>query len=205
LSGIRAILYDLDGVLVDACDWHYEALNKALMKICGFKLSPREHEAKFNGLPTASKLELLHTQGRVSPTDFTEINSLKQRYTMEILEGLTKNQGKIELHERVTELNIKIACVTNSIRQSAETMLRNTGQLDYMKFIVSNQDIEHPKPCAEGYIVAMVCLGALPKETLIVEDSPKGIEAAKSTGAPVLEVANAAEVTWERIRTIIQE
>ena len=136
---------------------------------------------------------------------FQDINTLKQQFTMELLETLTIDSEKVELHEKVAELNIEIACVTNAIRQSAETMLRNTGQLDYMEFVISNQDIIHPKPCAEGYIVAMVWLEMVPQETLIVEDSPKGIQAAESTGACVLQVANASEVTWERISAELQE
>ena len=199
MSGIKAILYDLDGVLVDACNWHYEALNRALMSVCGFKISLREHETTFNGLPTKSKLGLLKDQGKIKQESFQDVNTLKQQFTMELLETLTIDPEKVELHERVAELNIETACVTNAIRESAETMLRNTGQLSYMEFVVSNQDIVHPKPCAEGYIVAMVRLDVLPQDTLIVEDSPKGIQAARNTGAQVLEVANAAEVTWGRI------
>lgn len=200
MSGTKAILYDLDGVLVDACDWHYESLNKALMAVCGFKLSPREHEATFNGLPTQTKLRILEEQGRVERVKFEVVTTLKQQYTMELLESLPVDHDKVDLHRRVAALGVKMSCVTNAIRPSAETMLRNTGQLPYMEFIVSNQDITHPKPCGEGYIVAMVRLGVLPSETLIVEDSPRGIQAAESTGARVLRVVNAVEVTWERIR-----
>jgi beta-phosphoglucomutase-like phosphatase (HAD superfamily) len=199
LSGTKAILYDLDGVLVDACEWHYESLNKALMAVCGFKLSPREHEVTFNGLPTQTKLGILEEQGRIERESFEAITTLKQQCTMELLEDLTIDEGKVDLHRRVYALGIKMACVTNAIRPSAETMLRNTGQLAYMEIVVSNQDIAHPKPCGEGYIVAMVRLGVLPSESLIVEDSPRGLQAAESTGAHVLRVANATEVSWERV------
>jgi len=199
VTRIHAVLYDLDGVLVDACDWHYVALNKALMSVGGFKISPQEHGTTFNGLPTQTKLELLRKQGRISLEDFSAIDTLKQQHTMEMLENLTVDAGKIELHKNVAALGVEMVCVTNAIRQSAETMLRNTGQLPYMKFIISNQDIAHPKPCGEGYVVAMVRLGVLPQDTLIVEDSPKGIQAAESTGAHVLQVANAAEVIWDKI------
>jgi len=205
LSEIKAILYDLDGVLVDACDWHYKSLNQALMEVCGFKISPREHESTFNGLPTQTKLGILKEQGRVAQDNFKAITTLKQQYTMELLENLTIDEGKVDLHRRVYALDIKMACVTNAIRPSAETMLRKTGQLAYMEIVVSNQDITHPKPCGEGYIVAMVRLGILPSEALIVEDSPRGIEAAESTGARVLRVANATEVSWERIRPRLLE
>ena len=55
---IKAILYDLDGVLVDATEWHYESLNSALKEICGFIINRDEHISTFNGIPTMKKLEI---------------------------------------------------------------------------------------------------------------------------------------------------
>ena len=52
---IKTILFDLDGVLVDACDWHYHSLNDALLHYVGFTISQEEHRDKFNGLPTSVK------------------------------------------------------------------------------------------------------------------------------------------------------
>ena len=55
---IQAIIFDMDGVLIDARDWHYEALNRAL-KIFGFEISRQDHLEHFDGLPTKAKLNLL--------------------------------------------------------------------------------------------------------------------------------------------------
>ena len=60
---IKAILYDLDGVLVDATEWHYESLNAALKEVCGFIINRDEHISTFNGIPTMKKLEILNQQG----------------------------------------------------------------------------------------------------------------------------------------------
>src|SRR4051812_42068626 len=78
---IRAILYDLDGVLVDACEWHYLALNKALQSVAGTLISRVEHETVFNGLPTKRKLDVLIQQGRVREKDWKAIWELKQQLT----------------------------------------------------------------------------------------------------------------------------
>ena len=201
---IQCILYDLDGVLVDACDWHYDALNKALLEVCGFKIGRREHAATFNGLPTKNKLQILKEQGRLPETLFEQVHELKQRHTLEIINELKPDPIKIELHQKVTELDIKIACVTNSVSKTAETMLAKTGQRAFMSLVISNEDVVHSKPCGEGYIVAMVNLKVEPRRALIVEDSPKGLAAAHSTGAQVLQVANAAEVTWDKIRGVLE-
>ena len=98
---------------------------------------------------------------------------------------------------------IRIACVTNSIEETAHLMLEKTGQLPYIDYLVHNEIPRHPKPSAEGYIMAMIVLRAFPHECLIVEDSDKGYEAAKNTGAEVLRVDNASGVTWQKIATLI--
>ena len=55
---IKAVLFDMDGVLIDAKDWHYEALNKAL-KLFGIEINRYDHLTTFDGLPTKVKLDLL--------------------------------------------------------------------------------------------------------------------------------------------------
>jgi len=202
---IKCILYDLDGVLVDACEIHYESFNQALMDVCGFKLSRREHEATFNGLPTKTKLEILSRHERADMSVFDAVYQAKQAYTWEQVDQLVTDPVKRELHQKTKELGYKVGCVTNSILLSAEKMLLHTGQHEFMDIIISNEDVTHPKPISEGYVTAMVRLGVEPSETLIVEDSPKGLEAAYGTGAHVMEVANATEVTWENIKRLLDE
>lgn len=200
---IKCILYDLDGVLVDGCEIHYESFNKALMDICGFKLSRREHEATFNGLTTKTKLEILARHERADVTAFDAVYRAKQDYTWEQVDKLVTDPVKRELHKKTKELGYKLGCVTNCILLSAQKMLINTGQFDFMDILISNEDIGQPKPNSEGYVTAMVRLGVEPSETLIVEDSPKGLEAARATGAHVLQVANATEVTWDKVRELL--
>ena len=73
---IKAVLFDMDGVLIDAKDWHYEALNRALEHF-GFAISRESHLSTFDGLPTRAKLQML-TKARGLPERLHEfINSLK--------------------------------------------------------------------------------------------------------------------------------
>ena len=195
---IKAILYDLDGVLVDATEWHYESLNSALKEICGFIINRDEHISTFNGIPTMKKLEILNQQGRIEKKMFERIWKLKQEKTFEVIENLASHDpNKIRLHEQTK--NLKKVCVTNSIRKSALLMLEKTGQLQYMDFVISNEDVSHPKPSPEGYKIAITRLELNLKECMIVEDSPKGIDAANKSGANVFEVSGYNEVTLENI------
>jgi len=94
---------------------------------------------------------------------------------------------------------MKKACITNSIRETAMLMLEKTGQLEFMDFVISNEDVTEPKPSPEGYNLAMKRLKLEPHECMIVEDAPKGIEAGKLSGANVYEVNGFYDVSLENI------
>jgi len=195
---IKAILYDLDGVLVDATEWHYESLNNALEEIAGFIIKRDEHISTFNGIPTLKKLEILNQQGRLSKDLFNQIWNKKQEKTFEVIENSSSiDSNKIRLHKQTSHL--KKVCVTNSIRKSALLMLEKSGQLPFMDFVLSNEDVSSPKPSPEGYNQAIQKLNLKPQNCMIVEDSPKGFEAAYQTNAHVYEVSGYNEVTLNSI------
>lgn len=197
---IRSVIFDLDGVLVDACEWHYTALNKSLYDVAGFELGRDEHLETFNGLPTYKKLEILVEQNRLTTSAARQVAELKQKLTMDIIrETAREDPVKVEMHRKLRDLEIAVGCVTNCKRESAEAMLEATGQQNIIPFLICNEDVEHPKPHPEGYITSMVFLRSFPKETLIIEDSPKGLAAAYATGARVVQVDNCEQVNWSLV------
>ena len=194
---IKAIFYDLDGVLVDACDWHYHALNDALEEHCGFTISYEEHLEKYNGLSTKMKLKMM---GLDEPTAI-KVWEVKQARTLKNIRRFGfRDQYKENLHRWTAAQGIRIACVTNSIRESAREMLKVTGQLDYLDFIITNEDVTKNKPHPDCYLLALEKIGLQKDEVLIVEDSPKGRAAAHASGIPVIEVENAFDVTLDFIK-----
>jgi len=203
---IRYILYDLDGVLVDACDWHYHALNKALDKFYGFTIPYDEHLRTYNGLPTKKKIEILIQKKLIPPVVNEDLFLEKQNFTkQEIIKNSSADNEKIELHSTLLAKGFRLACVTNAIRETAELMLDRTGQLRFMKFIICNEDVVHPKPDPMPYIAAMNRFSALPSETLIIEDSDKGFQSAKGSGAWVYRVANSKGVVLKNVLECINK
>ncbi len=81
---IKAVLFDMDGVLIDAKEWHYETLNDALA-VFGLNISRTEHLAVYDGLPTRKKLELLTQVRGLSPRLHTFLNALKQQMTYKVI------------------------------------------------------------------------------------------------------------------------
>lgn len=197
---IRCVLFDLDGVLVEARDWHYFALNKALKQVSRTEIGLDEHLTTFNGLPTAKKLDMLEIMGRIKEEHKDKIWKLKQDFTIETIEEMgCVDEEKVNMMKYLKEKGIKIGCVTNSIRKTASLMLKVTGQLDFIDILISNEDVIKPKPHPEGYIFAINAFCCLPHRALIVEDSDYGIEAATKSKANIMRVSCAEDVTKESI------
>ena len=185
----RLIIFDLDGVLVDACGWHKDALNEALQEVAGFQISQDDHESTYNGLPTRTKLKMLTDKGLVTEDLHDAVYEAKQRKTIEIIKNTSKkSQEKIDMICRLKEDGYWVACYTNSIRETAELMLESIGVLDHLHALITNQDVEAPKPSPAGYKKLMNRFSVPSDRTIIVEDSIRGLEAAWSTGAQVIKV-----------------
>jgi len=201
---IKAVLFDLDGVLVDMPDGHFEALNKAL-SLFGANIAKDEHFNFFNGLPTRKKIEELEKQKRI-PAGLKEVvNSIKQKYTKELIpKYCPPDYSKIILLKHLKAKGIKVACCSNSVKETLHLMLQASGLFPFFDLIIGNDEITNPKPHPEIYIEAMKRLGVNNKECIIIEDSPHGIKSAKDSGAHVIEVRGVADVNLSLFEKIFE-
>jgi beta-phosphoglucomutase len=203
MSSIKAIIFDMDGVLIDAKEWHFEAMNQALARF-GFTITREEHVARYDGLPTRQKLELLsQTKGlprELHPT----VSTLKQELTMTIVESECRPTFQhVRTLFRLRRAGYVLGVASNSVRNSVNRMMELAALSPYLKFQLSNQDVHRAKPDPEIYVRAAQLAGVLPQECVVVEDNRHGIEAATLAGANVLAVGGPHEVTPERIESFI--
>jgi HAD superfamily hydrolase (TIGR01509 family) len=197
MDKIKLIIFDLDGVLVEAKKIHYDCLNEALGE--KYSIEWNEHLSIYDGLKTYQKLEILTDKKGLPKKIHSEIWEKKQKLTLEYLSNLKPN---ITIKETLSELNkkgYKIACCSNSIRKSVLTMLSKLDLIEYMDLILSNEDVKNSKPHPEIYWKAISMMGCLPEETLIVEDSPYGLLSAYRSKSHVLRVKNPDEVNLDNI------
>jgi len=196
---IKLIVFDLDGVLVETKKLHYDALNKSLRDVDSkYEISYDEHLSKYDGLSTYKKLDILGREKGLSGMEFESIWMRKQLYTSQMLRELQPDVRLIEVLRKLRQ-KCQIAVASNSIRDSVKITLLKLGFLEYVDFYLSNEDVKYPKPHPEIYLRAMIESGVTPKETLIVEDSVIGRNAANNSGAYLLGVNNPHDVTYERI------
>lgn len=201
---IKAVIFDMDGVLIEAKEWHYEALNRAL-EIFGHRISRHDHLTTYDGLPTRKKLEILSIESDL-PRDLHDfINEMKQNFTTEIIHTQCKPTF---CHEyalaKLKAMGLKLAVASNSIRHTVELMMEKAHLTRYLDVMLSNQDVKNGKPDPEIYLKAMEKLGLEPHECLVVEDNENGIRAARASGAHVLVVREVTDTNFDNIHNEIQ-
>jgi len=200
---IKFIIFDLDGVLVEAKEIHYEALNEALGE--KYSITWDEHLSRYDGLKTSQKLEML-TKDKGLPVElYDDVWMNKQKLTIDKLKNLPQSEQLIECMSSLTNDGYKIAVCSNSIRKTVLTVLSKLGIIEYVDLIISNEDVKNSKPHPEMYWKAISKMSFLPEQTLIVEDSPYGLLAASRSKSHVLRVKSPTEVSYSNIIKKINE
>ena len=203
MSKIKLIIFDLDGVLVEAKNIHYEALNEALGK--DYAISWNEHLSTYDGLKTFQKLEMLSKEKDLPVDSHQAVWESKQKLTQQKLKELKPNQTLQSIMDSLVDDGYKLAVCSNSIRKTVLTVLSKLGIMEYMDYVISNEDVDNSKPHPEMYWKAITKMKCLPEETLIVEDSPYGLLAAARSKSYILRVKNTKEVTYTNIFKKITE
>lgn len=196
---MKLIIFDLDGVLLDAKNIHYEALNDALFEVGAGKITRENHLGKFDGLTTKDKLKLLTQSGELAEGIHQDVWRKKQDYTMSRLNEVCEDDAMIACLSELKLQGFLLACCSNSIKSTVQVALNRLGIYKYFDLIISNEDVKSPKPHPETYWRAMIELQAKPQETLIIEDSPNGLLAAEHSGAYVMRVESPKSVTAQNI------
>ena len=203
---IKLIIFDLDGVLVNARELHYEALNKALDTIDNkFVISRDEHLSTYDGLSTTKKLEMLTKSKGLSKDSHNIVWRLKQEKTVSIIDKFSPDFRVKDILRRLKDSGYEIACCTNSIRETAKLQLIRKGFMEYIDVLYTNQDVNKPKPHPEMYMKCMLRFGLSPKQTLIIEDSHHGRKGALESGGHLCAVKDCEDVTYEKINEHLEK
>lgn len=194
----------MDGVLIDAKEWHYEALNNAL-GLFGLEINRYDHLVTYDGLPTRKKLQMLSLERGLPEGLHDFINEIKQQYTLEIVNSKCK---PVFYHEyaisKLKAAGYSLAVCSNSVRNSVQTMLSKANLLNYFDFFISNEDVVNGKPDPEMYNLAIKKLKLNPEECLILEDNENGIRAALASGAHLMRIETVEDVNLQNIQKSIK-
>jgi len=201
----KLVIFDLDGVLIDSREMHYEALNRALGNISwNYVISREEHLSLYDGLPTSRKLSML-TEKKGLPVDkHQKIWEDKQKETIEIFSDLENDYELMHYFQQLKNRNYQIAVASNSIRNTVKLVLLKLGVLEFVDYYVSNEDVVRNKPFPEMYWKCMIACNALPKDTIIFEDSHIGRQGALDSCASLIPIENRIDLNQEKIDKVFK-
>jgi len=201
---IKLVIFDLDGVLYESKEFHFDALNYALSEIDNnLVISKEEHLKTYDGLSTKRKLDILSSEKELDTKYHEQIWNRKQEITGNLLDKIEVNQSLINNLELLKTKNIKIICCSNSIKKTVDSVLLNLGIHNLFDAIYSNEDVENPKPHPEMYWKALIRFSVTPDNALIVEDSPVGRLVAKMSGCNTIFINNPEDLNGQIFDKII--
>ena len=196
----KLVIFDLDGVLIDSRDMHYEALNCALSNIDEkYVITRDEHLSLYDGLPTSRKLSMLTERKNLPVDKHQQIWEDKQKATLEIFSKLEHDHELMYYFQQLKDKGYQISVASNSIRNTVKLVLLKLGLLEFIDYYVSNEDVVRNKPFPEMYWKCMTACNALPKDTVIFEDSHIGRQGALDSKAHLIPIENRDNMSQEKI------
>jgi len=202
----KLVIFDLDGVLIDSRELHFDALNNALRKVGEqYVVSREEHLSQYDGLNTTKKLKMLTEKKGLPISVYDQVWSDKQEATFNLIRGFKKEYWLQEMFHKIKQRGYKIAVASNSIRETVKLSLISIGVIELVDYFVSNEDVSRTKPFPEMYWKCMTAMNVLPKNTIIIEDSHIGRQGALDSGAHLLAVENASEVNSKPMMQRIED
>ena len=200
----KLVIFDLDGVLIDSRDMHYEALNRALSNVDEkYVIHREEHLSVYDGLPTSRKLNLL-TERKGLPVDkHQQVWEDKQVETLNIFGKLDHDYELMHYFKQLKNKGYQVAVASNSIRNTVKLVLLKLGLLEFIDYYMSNEDVHRNKPFPEMYWNCMTACNALPKDTVILEDSHIGRQGALDSGSHLIAIENRDHLNQDKIDKIV--
>jgi HAD superfamily hydrolase (TIGR01509 family) len=182
----KYILFDNDGVLVETENWYYEANKKALKQL-GLNLQMDEYQEIMARGGTAWELAI---NAGITTEIIDKKRVQRDNYYQEFLH--TKNLEIPNVKKVLKNLSkkYKMAIVTTSRRVDFELIHKNRGISDYMQFVLCVEDYERAKPYPDPYLKGLELLKASAKDTIVVEDSQRGLISAVNANIECVIVKN---------------
>lgn len=175
---IKAIIFDMDGVLIDSTKYVWKSYNVILEKE-GVHIDQETMERDL-GRPLKDFLEGLKKDPGVKDIDPVEFDREASELQIKFMkEQFENNSDLVNLMKNLKEKNLKLAVATSSFKGRAEKILSLLGIRDYFDVVVTMEDVTNHKPHPDVFLKAAEGLGVSPEECVVIEDAVSGISAAK--------------------------
>ena len=182
----KYILFDHDGVLVDTEIWYFRAAERALADI-GFSLDKPQY-IRYMTLGLGSWVQ--PTAANIDDVSLSAVKVARDKYYQQYLRTeAIEIEGVVEALAELSKV-ARMAIVTTSKRTDFELIHEKSQILQFMDFVLVRDDYDHAKPHPEPYLTGLCRFGASAEETLVVEDSARGLTSAVAAGIDCVIVEN---------------
>jgi len=182
--GTAAVIFDMDGVLLDSEPLHYQALSRVLGAE-GHAWSEKDNERLLGTTVTDSFRIIAESVPLARPA--SAYIPIYDRAVVEVLsQPLEPSPGARDLLNQLRGLGLPLAVASSSLRSWIDATLRSLNIAGYFSAIVSGEDVENGKPAPDIYLRAAELLGVAPACCTAIEDAPNGILSAKRAGLRVI-------------------
>lgn len=178
----KAVLFDLDGTLIDS-EWFYYKAWKAVLATYDFTLSSELWLNELAGKTDSQAFEVLRSQYDFRADKAEVFECARKRIAQQHdEETVPLMPGSADLINFLHQRRIVMAVVTSSKREVATYHLERNGLRQFFTLLISRTEVQHPKPDPEPYQLCVKQLGLQPADCLVLEDSATGATAAKAAG-----------------------
>ena len=182
----KLAIFDLDGTLFDTKDVNYNAYQNAIrMTKIDVKIDYDDFCKLYNGKNYREFLPKVNQN--ISEEQLEKIHNLKKNIYQEYLDKAKKNELLFLMIEEIKE-KFYISIVTNASKKNVEDILEKFSVKNLFDLLITQEDVENPKPSAEGFLKAMNYFNISKENTIIFEDSEIGIQAADKVKANYVKV-----------------
>jgi HAD superfamily hydrolase (TIGR01509 family) len=188
---MKALLFDMDGVLVDTVKEHESAFFTVLAQY-GIILSHKEYADHFFGKSDDDGFKELFLRYKIQNYDLKRLHKEKRRRFISSIKRVKTFRGAHKILEYANE-NFKTGLVTNSSKKETKKLINRFKMKKYFDIIITKEDITRPKPDPQIYLLAAKKLKVKPEECAVIEDSMFGVEAGKRAGMTVIAVTHTTE------------
>jgi HAD superfamily hydrolase (TIGR01509 family) len=186
MSRFEAVIFDMDGVLIDSEPLHFAVLSEVMAR-AGHTFSRAENE-QFIGTTSEAMFSTLIARHGL-PGSVVEYEADYDQALLRVLaEPHAAAAGVEALLKRLRDLGVRVGVASSSRRLWVETTLRSLGLADAFAVVVAGDDVERGKPDPAIYLLTAQRLGVAPDRCLAIEDSPNGVQSARAAGMTVLGV-----------------
>ncbi len=184
---ITAVIFDMDGLMIDSETVSRLAFDQAIKDFGGDGLSEEEN-IKYIGITDLDGAEDIIKTKKLKISKEELIDRKQKYYTQSLKEKIIVRPGLMDLFKDLKNKGIKMAIASSSQRQSIEIVIDKLDIKKYIDFYCSGRDVKRGKPFPDVFLKAAAGLGVDPKDCLVLEDAPKGVEAGKSAGMIVFAI-----------------